>query len=383
MGTTAATHAVQRTWVTTTGITGGTTTINLLSGTATSGTALPTVQAWYRIDNETIRCTRSGAALTCTSAVGGRGQLGTTASPHAIASANLTTGPNATTTSFTFGASGTPANVFTTPGYFRVDSEVVYCATHSGTQLTGCVRGQEGTMAASHTSGTPMQTRLEIRLVNVQPINVFASERASKNRVHYFRRSLRLVNGSSNNLPQPGFTAVSENTIYVLGNYNSNGTANFADPHSHAAVIGDVVTLLSNAWTDEMSFRSPHDTTQRVASTTWYRMAIASGKGINFAKPTAEPDIYFGTDGGAHNFLRFLEDWLNTSQTANYRGSIVSLYYMVQGVGPFKCCGAVYHPPTRAYSFDTEFLVPSQLPPGTPRFRDINNLSFRQTILAN
>jgi hypothetical protein len=43
----------------------------------------------------------------------------------------------------------------------------------------------------------------------------------------------------------------------------------------------------------------------------------------------------------------------------------------------------VYSPPTRAYAFDTDFLIPSQLPPGTPRFRDINNLSFRQTIRAD
>jgi hypothetical protein len=148
------------------------------------------------------------------------------------------------------------------------------------------------------------------------------------------------------------------------------------------------VTLLSNLWAnggDERSFMTPHDTQQRPAVTTWHRMAIASGKGINSARPTAytEPDIYYGTDGGAHNFLRYLEDWLNPAQTSNYRGSIVSLYYMMQAMGPFKCCGAVYHPPTRAYGFDIEFLVPSQLPPGTPRFRDINNLSFRQTIRAD
>jgi hypothetical protein len=51
--------------------------------------------------------------------------------------------------------------------------------------------------------------------------------------------------------------------------------------------------------------------------------------------------------------------------------------------GTYKCCDAVYNPPTRQYAFDTDFLVPSQLPPGTPRFRDINNLSFRQTIQSD
>jgi hypothetical protein len=85
----------------------------------------------------------------------------------------------------------------------------------------------------------------------------------------------------------------------------------------------------------------------------------------------------FGTDGGVHNFLRFLEDW--TGQTLNYGGSMVSLFYSTYNTGTFKCCNdAVYHPPNRNYQFDTDFQDPAKLPPGTPMFRDINNLSFRQ-----
>jgi hypothetical protein len=38
----------------------------------------------------------------------------------------------------------------------------------------------------------------------------------------------------------------------------------------------------------------------------------------------------------------------------------------------------VYSPPTRSYSFDSLFLNPADLPPGTPRFTDIVNLSYRQ-----
>ena len=54
-----------------------------------------------------------------------------------------------------------------------------------------------------------------------------------------------------------------------------------------------------------------------------------------------------------------------------------------QATGNYQCCTTVYNPPTRAYRFDAVFLVPSQLPPGTPRFRDVNNLSFKQAILAS
>jgi hypothetical protein len=109
-------------------------------------------------------------------------------------------------------------------------------------------------------------------------------------------------------------------------------------------------------------------------------MAIAAGNQPWFTQPSGQVQD-FGTDGGVHNFLRYIESW--SGSTLNYLGSIVSLYYSCQGTGTFKCCTTVYSPPTRAYSFDTDFLVPSQLPPGTPRFRDINNLSFRQYILSN
>ncbi|HLH32628.1 MAG TPA: hypothetical protein VKY31_15615, partial [Terriglobia bacterium] len=139
-------------------------------------------------------------------------------------------------------------------------------------------------------------------------------------------------------------------------------------------------TFLSNSWTDIRSFDYPYAPGSRNASTTWYRMAVAAGKGPWFTQPSGQPQDY-GTDGGTHNFLRYIENW--GGSTLNYLGSIVSLYYSRQGIGTYKCCTTVYSPPTRAYSFDTDFLVPSQLPPGTPRFRDINNLSFRQNILAN
>lgn len=207
-----------------------------------------------------------------------------------------------------------------------------------------------------------------------------AQARASK--IYYFRRALRLVNGGGGNLPDPGFTVASENAVYVLGDYNANATDTFLGTHSAAAVIADTIKFLSNDWQDDFSFNSPHSPAGRDADTTWYRMALASGKTINFARPaTIINDDDFGGDGGVHNFFHYMENW--SGETLNYRGSIVSLYYSHQMTGEMKCCVMTYSPPSRNFAFDTEFLVPSQLPPGTPRFRDINNLSFRQTITAN
>ncbi len=204
-----------------------------------------------------------------------------------------------------------------------------------------------------------------------------------KNRVTGPRHALRLVNGGLGLVPtRPdgggGFTVGSENPVYVLGNYNA-ATDAFADPHAAAAIIADAVTLLSNSWSDLASFQDATYVgggSRRTASETSYRVAIAAGKNISWPHPAWSGNEDYGLDGGTHNFLRYLERW--GGQTLHYRGSLVSLYFAQQGVGLYKCCSAVYTPPTRDYQFDTDFLRPEKLPPATPRFRDIVNLHFQQ-----
>jgi len=137
------------------------------------------------------------------------------------------------------------------------------------------------------------------------------------------------------------------------------------------------VTLLSNAWNDRNSFTNAHNLPGRAATTTWYRLAVIAGKGLSFPQPAGTVQDY-GTDGGAHNFLRYIEDW--GGRTLNYRGSILSFYTSRQAVGTFKCCDTVYSPPSRGYNFDQEFLTPALLPPRTPMFRDLNTLTFRQVL---
>jgi len=211
-----------------------------------------------------------------------------------------------------------------------------------------------------------------------------ADDRGRKNRVTGARHVLKLVNGARGNVPTApdgtgGFTVASENPVYVQGNYNADSAWDLANPHAAASVIADAVTFLSNNWSELNSFKNPTrvDAGRRNATNTWYRLAIAAGKGKSFERPTwAGAAEDFGTDGGVHNFLRYIEDW--GGLTLTYSGSLVSLYYSEYGTGVYKCCNTVYSPPTRNYSFDTDFLNPSKLPPGTPRFRDIVNLGFQQ-----
>ncbi len=217
-----------------------------------------------------------------------------------------------------------------------------------------------------------------------------------KNYVSGARHVLKLVDGSLGSLPTKpdgtgGFTVASENPVYIQGDYNTssadptwNSTTAAEPAHAAAAIIADAVTVLSNNWNDTVSMgangKRPTVASDRPASTTYYRVAIAAGKNRAFPAPSYSQNstLYgFGTDGGVHNFLRFLEDW--SSSTLYYKGSLVSLYYSTYATGTFKCCGyAVYQPPNRNYAFDPLFSSPDNLPPGTPMFRDVNNLSYSQ-----
>jgi len=181
-----------------------------------------------------------------------------------------------------------------------------------------------------------------------------------------------------------GFTVASENPVYVQGNYNSSaadpqwGGGSNTTPHSAAAIIADTVTLLSNNWNDGNSMANPTNPGARPSVTSYYRMAVAAGKNIPFPQPAWGAGNDFGTDGGLHNFLRYLENW--GGQQLFYNGSLVSMYYSEYNTGVFKCCNVVYSPPSRSYSFDTLFLNPSGLPPGTPMLQDLVNLSYHQNF---
>jgi Tfp pilus assembly protein PilX len=188
-----------------------------------------------------------------------------------------------------------------------------------------------------------------------------------------------------------GFTVVSENPVYIQGNYNTSsvdpfwGTATAATPtqtvHSAASIIADSVMVLSNSWGDFNSLVYPDVSADRSpAAQAYYRTAISGGKSVPFPQPGwTNVANDFGTDGGMHNFLRYLESW---GQTLNYNGSLVSMYYSEYNTGTYKDGpgGDVYSPPNRNYYFDVLFLTPSNLPPATPQFQDIDNLSYHQNF---
>ncbi|MGD0304801.1 MAG: pilus assembly PilX N-terminal domain-containing protein [Candidatus Acidiferrales bacterium] len=202
----------------------------------------------------------------------------------------------------------------------------------------------------------------------------------------FFRRALKIVDGQSLNFGTScgtvacGITIATENPVYVQGDFNAPPDGSWSGTSVAAAIAGDAFTILSDNWNDVNSFAFPWSTSNpgRVGVQTAIRAAVISGKGIPFPEINNVQD--FGTDGGVHNFLRYLEGW---GSTLHYMGSLVSFYYNRQGVGTYKS-SVVYGAPTRDYNFDTNFtLGPQYLPPNTPTLRSVNTTGFSQQLLPS
>jgi hypothetical protein len=211
---------------------------------------------------------------------------------------------------------------------------------------------------------------------------------ARENPPFFFRHALKLVNGTTINLgtacygaaPNPpcGLTIASENPVYIQGDYNAPGGSVAGAGTVAASVAADAVTMLSDNWNDVNSYIAPYNNGLRSAVNTQYRLAIIAGKQIPFPIPPGEGQVDFGTDGGLHNFLRYIESWAN--DTLTYEGSLVSFYFSRQAIGLYK--GTPYSPPARQYAFDNNFTQgPQWLPPRTPSLRTVNTIGFSQMLM--
>lgn len=224
---------------------------------------------------------------------------------------------------------------------------------------------------------------------------------AAVNDNKYFRRGVRLTDATvipgvydaTTPANTRGFTFASENGVYVQGNYNATGVSTVpttgntpynnympfdSATHIPASIVGDSVTILSNGWRDAQSFVSPYDQTNRVAQTTQMRFAMIAGDTIASRESTPnQGGISPGLNGGVHNFKRFLEIW--TGQRLDFSGSLINLFLSNNNNGSFKCCNTVYNPPIRNWVFDSTFLDPARLPPGTPFFQYVQTTGFQRT----
>lgn len=236
--------------------------------------------------------------------------------------------------------------------------------------------------------------------------DTYTADRAAVTDHPYFRRGVRLINGtvipgiydSAVAANVKGFTVSSENGIYVQGNYNATGAAtpvgNANTPynqffpfdtatHVPASIVADAVTILSNAWNDAESFSSPYNQGNRDATTTQMRFAMIAGDTISTKQnATNQGSSVNGQNenGGVHNFKRFLEQWDSAGGIRlDYAGSLINLFNSRNNNGSFKCCNTVYNPPRRNWVFDSTFLDPARIPPGTPFFQYVQTTGFERT----
>ncbi len=182
--------------------------------------------------------------------------------------------------------------------------------------------------------------------------------------------AVKLTNGSQLATPT---TVVSDNPTYVQGNYNNVNKVG-------AAVIADAVTILSNRWGD---VNGDGDTTDAGDGDLNYSQQALNSR--NAWSTTVNAAIMMGNtdtvpnaqyNGGVENVMRFLERW--SGDTFTYLGSIIDLWNARNATGNWIYGNPIYTAPNRNWSFDTDFLDPANLPPGTPSVYTIRVLGWER-----
>ncbi len=184
--------------------------------------------------------------------------------------------------------------------------------------------------------------------------------------------AIRLING---NLQVPnygtteGLTIATNAPLYIKGHFNDTGSSPSASAarsgETPAAIAADSVTLLSNGFNELISKSTVRPTVPNSSNVAVVAAAILTG-----IAPTNK-DGSARMSGGAHNLVRFLENWTTNSGNVYLRGSLVSLFESRVAKEPWKI--DYYSAPVRNYGFSDQFQN-GRYPPGTPRV-----ISYRRT----
>jgi type II secretory pathway pseudopilin PulG len=246
-----------------------------------------------------------------------------------------------------------------------IDGDKAYDQAGNIVDVDKC-KGPKGTKAVDKTKFYDGREKMDMEVTQIDVGLLTSCGLMPKNGILYATAregspkkpdGIRLVNGAE--LPSQGLTVVSENPVYVQGDYN---TVNKVP----AAIMGDAVTVLSNNWGPNDSDTKGKDKVKdRPATPTTVNAAIATGPSAESAKGNG--------NGELNNLPRFLEYWKD--QAFTYNGSLVALWHSQQVTGQWRCCAEertdgspddtqYYQPPKRNWGYDT--LFDTQIPPGTP-----------------
>jgi hypothetical protein len=184
-----------------------------------------------------------------------------------------------------------------------------------------------------------------------------------------------------------GLTVVSDQGIIVQGDYNERDWV-------PAAIIGDSLTILSQAW--EVPVDGRRNDRKSSADLSTNRRDVTSNDGLTASGVDCAPNgcvsftgsttLNFNAaalsgvgpsdlgpgwyNGGLENYPKFLESW--SSRTLNIVGSFVSLGASQHKINNWACGSGntcnIYDPPVRAWNYDARFNQVENLPPLTPNF---------------
>jgi Tfp pilus assembly protein PilX len=167
--------------------------------------------------------------------------------------------------------------------------------------------------------------------------------------------AVRVFNGVQ--LPTNGLTVATGRPLYVWKDYNQQNTANLGTADTSttrpASLVGDAITVLSDAWQDGNS------ASMQGALPTTVNAAFLAG-----TVETTQGQY----SGGMENFPRFLEAW-GTANVFTYNGSMVKMFpslYATNVWSGIHYSNHYYDPPKRNWAYDANFDDPTKLPPKTP-----------------
>ncbi|MFV0390122.1 MAG: PilX N-terminal domain-containing pilus assembly protein [Pyrinomonadaceae bacterium] len=237
----------------------------------------------------------------------------------------------------------------------------------------------------------------------------------------YFRRAIRLFDGETLSFsaapgklsPTQGITIATENPAYIWGNFNTTGISSipvggsttnnggYLGPQVPSSIVADAFSPLSKTWFDGLSAMYPEGSSDgRNMTGQGYRVADANLAAVS-ESTSVRAGIIAGTtisglngtpgrnasgsrlNGGIINYPRFLElwNWDGSIRSWNYSGSFIPLYRSTQAIAQWENdTSIIYLPPQRNWSFDTTFLAPNKIPPGTPFFQYVQSTAFRQEM---
>ncbi len=196
-------------------------------------------------------------------------------------------------------------------------------------------------------------------------------------------------------IPEPagvaheGLTIATNAPVYTVGSFNANGSAHTNDStipddlsEKPAAIIGDVITVLSNEWpshriySDKANVENYRDVNNFVEISA----ALISGTPNTIPSDATHGNVSGDTSRrlslGVVNLPRFLEYW--SGETLTIRGSMVSMYESeLRPYGAPSDFNDYYYPPIRDWGFNN-LLANGAFPPGTPLVRTYRRLNFKE-----